>query len=464
MRKFFIYIAALTISSAVVFLLVFSLGRSPSLEQEMARRAYRQRGDQALSISALKSAEVEESEVIEELPPPEVVSLTENVTVARSPLEEGGVVLLLDPELLFSGSGGNVPPHADFRRGLKSFFSKMPSSFRIGLRALAGEEEGDCGSTVELQPLGAWPPGELAAAGQGEARGPRNIARAMEDAAADLGGVEGEQAIIIVTRGEERCGGAPCQTAAILQETPRPARIFVVVLRRIESYEAFEPLAPPLWQARMECLAERGNGRIFQVSTALGLESALLRIVASLQPNVTVRAFHSAEREITGTNVEDRNAWGAVMTPRGSPEAEGASSASFPATLTLSPGEYDLRMWYRGQERLVKGLSIPSGEAVEIQASFNAGEFYLQPKDASGQELVGDTTDLNCFWGAEVFQEENLTHDYGASCTFPAYFVLEPGTYTVRTWKGTSDVWLENVEVKEGETAVKTAVFADEND
>jgi len=165
MRNFFIYIAVLTISSAVVFLLVFSLGRSPSLEQEMARRAYRQRGDQALSISALKSAEVEESEVIEELPPPEVVSLTENVTVARSPLEEGGVVLLLDPELLSSGSGGNVPPHADFRRGLKSFFRKMPSSFRIGLRALAGEEEGDCGSTVELQPLGAWPPGELAAAG-----------------------------------------------------------------------------------------------------------------------------------------------------------------------------------------------------------------------------------------------------------------------------------------------------------
>ena len=74
---------------------------------------------------------------------------------------------------------------------------------------------------------------------------------------------------------------------------------------------------------------------------------------------------------------------------------------------------------------------------------------------------MGDTTDLNCFWGAEIFQEENLARDYGASCTFPAYFVLEPGTYTLRTWKGASHVWLEKITVKEGETAVKTAVFAD---
>ena len=115
MRKFFIYIAALTISSAVVFLLVFSLGRSPSLEQEMARRAYRQRGDRDLSISSLKPAEQEEPEEMEELPPPEVVSLTENVTIARSPLEEGGVVLLLDSELLSSAGGGDVPP--DFGGG-----------------------------------------------------------------------------------------------------------------------------------------------------------------------------------------------------------------------------------------------------------------------------------------------------------------------------------------------------------
>jgi hypothetical protein len=431
----------------------------------MARRAYRQGGDRDLSISSLKPAEQEEPEEVEELPPPEIVSLTEGVTVARSPLEEGGVVLLLDSELLSSEFNRDVPPHADFRRGLKNFFRKMPAGSRIGLRALAAEEEGDCGSTVALQPFGVWQRAQLEnSVGKREARGPRNIALAMEDAAADLGETEGAQAIIIITRGEDRCGGAPCQAAAILQETPRPARIFVVVLRRLESYEAFEPMAPPLWQSRMECLAERGNGRVFQVSTALGLESALLSIAKSLQPNVTVRAFHSAEREITGTNVEDRNAWGAVMSPLGSPATEGASSTSFPATLTLTPGEYDLRMWYRGQERSVKRLDISSGERVEVRANFNAGEFYLQPKDASGQELVGDTTDLNCFWGAEVFQKENLTRDYGASCTFPAYFVLEPGTYTVRTWKGSSDIWLEEVEIEEGETAVKAAVFADEDD
>ena len=42
--------------------------------------------------------------------------------------------------------------------------------------------------------------------------------------------------------------------------------------------------------------------------------------------------------------------------------------------------------------------------------------------------------------------------------------MLEPGTYTARTWKGSSDIWLEKIVIKEGDTAVKTAVFADEND
>jgi hypothetical protein len=212
----------------------------------------------------------------------------------------------------------------------------------------------------------------------------------------------------------------------------------------------------------MECLAERGRGDLFQASTAGELEDALLRIASDLQPNVIARAFHSGEREITGASVERRNDWGVAVSPVGTPGRQDIDASSFPAVFNLPAGEYDLSFRYRGQERTVTGLTIFPGERVEVKTDFRAGELYLQPKDSAGQELVGDTTDFNCFWGAEVFQEEDLNRDYGASCSFPAHFVLQPGSYTVRAWKGPEDVWIEKVKVEEGGTSVETAVFAGE--
>jgi hypothetical protein len=463
MRKFFIYIAGLTISSVIVFFLVFTFGRSPSLEQEMARRAYRQRGKEALSIPSLRPAEIEEPVEVEELPAPEVVNLTDDVTVTRLPLAEAGVVLLLDGLLAGGDGDGGTLPREEFRRGLEGFFRRHPANVRLGLRVPASEMEADCGETVQLKQCGAWAPSELVGAvRRGEARGPRNISRGLEDAVADLVGTVGERAIIIITGGDERCGGAPCQIAAALQEALNPVRIFVIVLRLPTGYAPYEAMPPPVWQSRMECLAERGRGELFQASTARELEGALLRIASDLQPNVTARAFHAGEREITGVSVENRSDWGVSISPAGASGRESIDASSFPAVFNLPVGEYDLSFRYRGQERVVKGLTISPGERVEIKADFRAGELYLQPKDTAGQELVGDTTDFNCFWGAEVFQEDDLNRDYGASCSFPAHFVLQPGSYTVRVWKGPEDIWLEKVTVEEGETSVETAVFAGE--
>ena len=76
-----------------------------------------------------------------------------------------------------------------------------------------------------------------------------------------------------------------------------------------------------------------------------------------------------------------------------------------------------------------------------------------------GEELVGSTEDFDCFWGVEVFSSGATGKEIARSCSFPAYLVLEPGTYSVRTWKGGEEAWIEEVRVSEGETTVKTVVF-----
>jgi len=461
MKKFLIYLVVLFTSAVIVFFLVYTLGRQPSLEQELARRTtYRRPEPRSLTIPSLKPEEPEEVEEIEVLPPPRVSRLNHDVTVTRYPQEEAAMVLLLDPGILSPGAGRGYPPLGRFRGGLEGFFRRLPANVGTGLRSLAGVMEGDCTGTVQLKGPGAWPAGELAQVLQGaSAEGPRSISVGLGEAAADLAQVRGEKAVVIVTGGDEECGGAPCQVAAALQESPQPVRTFIVVLRPPRSASPYGDLPPPAWQSRMECMTERGGGVLYEATSGGELEEILLEIASTLQPNLTVRVLHAAEREVKGVNVETRDAWGAAVLPTGGPAEEKQAGNRLPAVFSLPSGDYDLEIWYRGQERHLRGLPLSSRERVEVQANFRAGELYVQPRDDAGEELVGDTAGFDCFWGVEIFHRDDLTRDYGAACSFPAYFVLEPGSYTIRIWNGEEEAWVEEVAVKEGETTVESVVF-----
>jgi len=370
------------------------------------------------------------------------------------------MVLLVDSEVLAQG-GGSYASLDRFRQGLRDFFSRLPAGVRAGLRSLGSGAPGDCGTTLQLRPVGPWQGRELQEAlGSAPPGGPRSISRALREGAADLVEVTGERALVVITGGDEACGGIPCQTAADLEFLAGPLTVYVVILRP-PPFEDPYAAPPPVWQARMECIAEKGGGVLFEASTPRELQDALLRIASSLRPNLTVRAFHAADREIEGTSLESRQDWGASVSMSGDASAA-AESSGFPAVFSVPAGEFDLRVWYHGQQIEAGGLRVTGSERVEVQVNFRSGELYLQAKDGAGEEMVGDTTDFNCFWGAEVFEGDDLNKGYGSSCVFPSYFVLRPGTYTVRLWNGTEDHWLEGVTVKEQETTVETVVFKGE--
>jgi hypothetical protein len=465
MRKFIIYIVSLAVASVVVFIFFFTFGRRPSLEQELARRTALQRPpDISLSIPSLKPMVPEGAEeAVEVLTPPKVHAMSEDIEVARYPLEEAGMLMLLDGQVLAPADGAAHFSPSGFRQGLERFIDRLPANIQLGLRSLAGGFKGDCSGTLQLQPCGFWSPVELRnALGSAAPSGSRSLSRGLEDAAADLAGVPGEQAIIILTGGDEECGGAPCQVAASLKLANPQLKIFVIVLRSSEVGWQVGEMPPPLWQSRMECLAERGEGALFQAGTGDELEEILLRIASSIQPNLTVRALHSAEREVTGIEVEQRNAWGASISTADYRGGRREVKNSFPAVFSLPEGEYELLLWYRGQERRLEGLNIAARERVEVKVNFRSGELYVEAKDVGGEELVGATGGFDCFWGVEIFDRDDLDRDSGTACSFPAYFVLSPGSYIVRAWKGTTDVWVENVKIVEGETTVKDVVFRGE--
>jgi Ca-activated chloride channel family protein len=454
MRKVFIYLAVLFAAAVIVFAITLTVGRSPSLERELAHRSALGRTEpRSLTIPSLAPGEPEEAEPVEERPPPEVQQLTKDITVTRYVQEEAAMVLLLD--------GDALSQPGRFQQGLRGFFHRLPASVEIGLRSLSGARAGDCTGTALLRAPGPWSASELTRAlKDAPYEGPRNISFGLEEAAADLGEVSGERAVVVVTGGDEGCGGTPCRVAEALQESAEEARIFTVLLRPPPDYSSFYGEEPPLvWQSRMECMAERGRGAFYQASSAAELEAVLLEISSTLQPNLTVRVLHAEGREVTGVNVEKRDAWGSSVTPSGAGPEQGRESNAFPAVFSLPSRSYDLEVRYLGQERRMSGLGLSPKERVEVQINFRAGELYVQPKDAAGEELVGSTEDFDCFWGVEVFSSGATGKEPVRSCAFPAYFVLEPGTYTFRTWMGESETWTEEVKVAEGETTVKSVVF-----
>ena len=269
MRKFIVYILSLTVASVAVFLFFFTFGRRPTQEQELTRRTVlQQQPESSLSIPSLKPTLPEEVEEVVEGPPPQVHVMSDDVEVARYPLEGAGMLMLLDGQVLAPVDGAGYSPTSGFRQGLESFIDRLPANIHLGLRSLSSSFKGDCSGTVQLKPCGSWSPAELRnALGSATPSGPRSLSQGLEDAAADLAEVPGEQAIVILTGGDEECGGTPCQVAASLKMANPQLKIFVVVLRSSEGGRPVGEMSPPPWQSRVECLAERGEGALYQART-----------------------------------------------------------------------------------------------------------------------------------------------------------------------------------------------------
>jgi len=456
MKKVILYFAFLAVASGVVFLLAFTLGRRPTLEQELARRTIMERGTESLTIDSIQDPEPEKSEEPEEeIPAPTVQSIAEDVTTTRFPSLEAGMVLLLDGGLLSAAGDYDYFSPRRFLEGLESFLTHPPASVRIGLQTLSASTAGDCGGGRQLLPCDLWSAGEPAAAlrSAGPVDGPRGISRGLEEGAAGLSGVPGDRAVVLVTAGGEECGGDPCRLVEDLRSDGSPLGVFVIALGPPPGYMPAEAPLPP-WQSRLECLAEGGRGRLFRVSSPRELEETLRAVVASLRPNVTVRAFHG-DREIQGASVGDREAWGAAA-------GTGKAVYRFPASFSIPAGTVDLRVWYHGEEKRLEGIGLAADERIDVLVNFHSGELYIETKDAAGEELVGDTSGLDCYWGVEVFAADNPLSGAGSSCAFPAYFVLPPGSYTVRVWNGEREHWLDDVRVRKGKTAVEKVAFKEE--
>lgn len=472
-RRAALYLGALSVAAIVVFLATYLLGRHPSLEAELERLTTPRNasdGGKSRGIPSLQPFEAPPDAPVA-LHDPGGEPLGEGIVVSRSPLGPAGMLIVADLPALAALPGADAPP---FAAGLAAFLSRPPAGPRVGLRALAGGV-GDCGSTDALSGLGQGGGGEFAAAldpASGRGTGPRNPARAAAAAVNDLSAVQGERCIVVVTGGAEECSadlcgaapppGGPGQRIHVLLLASRPEPGSDSGMPAAGSAGTLQAVFEPFWAAPYRCLAERSGGTLAAVSSPAELETALRRIAGTLESALLVRGFRYTGQEITGASPGGDAGWGATL--RLGAGAGPVESDLFPAAFAVSAGVHVVKVRYGGQERTA-AVATAAGERSEVRVTFATGELFVQALDASGREIVGDSTGFSCAWGVDVFPAgEEESRPVASTCSFPGRLELAPGAYRVRArWKGSERI-VDEVTVTAGASNVRVVSFGEENE
>ena len=151
---------------------------------------------------------------------------------ALSPAKAGSLELVLDASGSMAGadpSGGTKIEAA--QKALSGVLQRLPSGTQVGVRAYGGQYEDQargCADTRLVVPVGPVQPSAAATALAGlRPTGYTPLAASLKAAAADLSS-DGPRTIVLVSDGEETCGGNPCEVAEDLADSGVGLRVDTV--------------------------------------------------------------------------------------------------------------------------------------------------------------------------------------------------------------------------------------------
>lgn len=182
----------------------------------------------------------------------------------------GSLILVLD------GSGSMKEPAGDggtrmeaAKSGLDGVIDDLPQDSRVGLRVYGSEIEDGPGSCEDSELLVPVEEVDTAALKSGVDEltplGNTPIAYSLEKAYEDLPS-EGPRSIVLVSDGEENCGGDPCKVAGDLQKKGADFYVDVVGLQ-----------VDAASRNQLTCIASAGGGTYYDVKDINELPSALTR-------------------------------------------------------------------------------------------------------------------------------------------------------------------------------------------
>lgn len=156
---------------------------------------------------------------------------------------------------------------------LTTLIGQLPDNTNVALRTYGHRRASDC-SDMELVsalgPLDRTLLSQQVSAIRPVPNGRTPMAASLLAIRETLAGADGESLVVLVSDGDETCGGDPARAAADLRAEFPNVRVSVIGFN-IEEEE---------WRARLQGVAEKGGGGYFDAADAAQLEAALREAVA----------------------------------------------------------------------------------------------------------------------------------------------------------------------------------------
>ncbi len=182
-------------------------------------------------------------------------------------------------ELVLDASGSMKQPHGDGRTrfraavdALREVVGALPGGMQVGLRIYGSKIDdgpGSCQDSELVVPVGPLDKGAVRTAlGKAGPLGNTPIAYSLRQAAKDLPS-EGPRTIVLVSDGEESCGGDPCEVARDLSQQGLDLHVDVVGFQVDDKA-----------RNQLTCIAQAGRGTFYDAPDADALVSQLSRLSA----------------------------------------------------------------------------------------------------------------------------------------------------------------------------------------
>ncbi|MCW2799590.1 MAG: hypothetical protein JWQ70_1062 [Aeromicrobium sp.] len=200
----------------------------------------------------------------------------------------GSLVLVLDGSGSMKESSGTGGTRMDAaKKGLRSVIDQLPADSKVGLRVYGStisDGKGSCTDTQLLAPVATVDKDKLkSGVDKLKPLGNTPIAYSLRQAYKDLPS-SGPRSIVLVSDGEENCGGNPCKVARELRKKGANFYIDVVGLQVDASS-----------RNQLTCIASSGGGTYYDVSKLSDLSSTLTRTSVR-----AARGYQEAGRPIEG--------------------------------------------------------------------------------------------------------------------------------------------------------------------
>jgi Ca-activated chloride channel family protein len=277
-------------------------------------------------------------------------------------------------ELVLDASGSMKEPHGDGRTrfqaavdALREVVGALPGDMSVGLRIYGStidDGPGSCKDSELVVPVGPLDKGALRSAlGTARPLGNTPIAYSLREAAKDLPS-EGPRTIVLVSDGEESCGGDPCQVARDLSKQGLDLHVDVVGFQVDDKA-----------RNQLTCIAQAGRGTFYDAPNADALVSQLSRLTAR-----AARAYAPQGTPVEGTDDAD----GAPLLAPGQyldTIGDGAESETYlvdPAeggTLHVSATDRPTSSSLSDSEQIEIVVSTPDGEVCDQEQASSLGAF-----------------------------------------------------------------------------------------